>query len=177
MDIGELKSSLQACQEILDELPLTIHNSIVETEENLKFLGNKLEDEKVKVEEQILNFQEAKQDAANEKSELKKHLMEMERLKSQKEVEKYTREALKERDGNIADEEYELEEELKYHEKMMSYLKSKINLYRMFAKIEWNAADTQNISGNYIKGDEEVPFKIQNSSAYDSVNRMWKIID
>lgn len=176
MDIQELKSSLEACEEILDELPQNIGRSIVETEENQKFLEEKLESEKAEIEEEIQNYQETNQMISKEKNALKRQLIEIEKNKMQKESEKNKRGPLKEKDLNALNEDRELEDELNYHGQMISYLKSKINLYRMCAKIEWDL-ESQDVSGKIVKKDYESMFRLQNKSAFDMVNDIWELID
>ena len=148
--------SAVACNEILDELPDTLCNFIIDLEDENKCIMAKYSEEIKNLENQIEIYSEIQKKTSERKKQLKDKAQEIE---------------------NESDSSYffysdkELKEELLYNRKVVEYAKSKIRLYEVCTKIDW---DENNFRGNIIK--TSTPFDFSGLSAYEQVNSLWDIL-
>ncbi|OMJ81814.1 hypothetical protein SteCoe_17634 [Stentor coeruleus] len=147
-----------ACDEILDELPVTFLNCVLDVEEEYKCRTGKYISEIQSLQSQIQKYQIIQKKTAAEKQYLKNKAMEMDA----------------QNDANSSYffyNEKELEEELKYSKQVIKYAKSKIKLYELVSRIAWNE---NAFAGEILK--KKSHFEFPNMTTYEQINKLWELL-
>ena len=157
MNYEEIDSAA-GCEELLSELPQMFGNFMVELEDVFKSNTSKHSTELQTLKNQVEKIQDQHVLATSEKQRLKARALAIEKQNDND-------------SSYFIYSEKEIQEELDYQKKVISWAKRKICLYELLTRVEWNP---EYCKGKLVASGKE--FDLSDLEVYEQVNTLWSLI-
>lgn len=157
MNYEEIDSSV-GCEELLQELPQMFNNLMVELEDVFKSNTLKNSNNLKTLKSQLERLQDQHTQTTSDKQKLKQNALAIEKQSDND-------------SSYFIYSEKELQDELDYQKKVISYAKRKICLYELLTQVQWSP---ECCKGKVVATDKE--FDLSDLTVYEQVNTLWSII-
>jgi hypothetical protein len=157
MNYEDIGSAL-GCEEILDELPLVVGDFLLELEDDFNSTISKNNLELQNLKKQFEKIQDQHQKTTKEKQKLKQAALAIEKQADND-------------SSYFIYSEKELQDELDYQKKVISYAKRKIMLYELLTRIEWSK---DRCKGRILPDERE--FDLGDLEVFEQINTLWEML-
>lgn len=157
MNYEEIDSAT-GCEELLSEVPQMFGNFMVELEDVFKSNSLKHTSELKVMKNQLEKMQDQHIQTTSEKQRLKLNALAIEKQNDND-------------SSYFIYSEKEIQDELDYQKKVISWAKRKICLYELLTRVEWNP---EYCKGKLVASGKE--FDLSDLEVYEQVNTLWGLI-